>query len=354
MVPYVASIPGTQVRFEMTPVPGGVLTVRGGDPTKTVRIEVPPFWMGTHEVTWQEYVEYMDAYDSFQEFEHRRTRQIDPTNRLDAVTAPTPIYEYMYRMEFATSARQPAATMTQFAARQYTKWLSLMAGDQYRLPTEAEWRYACQAGTDTRWSCGDDPQQLEQYAVFSSPGEDEGPLPVGSKKANPWGLHDMHGNVAEWIIDGHHSAGLARLDSGVHSLQEAIHWPRQRFSHVVCGGGWADTAANCQTYSRSMSTKDWWREDPNIPLSPWWLAADGYHRAVGFRLVRSLADHTPQQMRRFWDADSTQLAEDVQARIEEGRGIRGLADPALPTATKELGQPSPPWLRPWLKREEGR
>ena len=103
-------------------------------------------------------------------------------------------------MTFGFGSRgNPAICMTHHAAMEYTRWLSAKTGKLYRLPTEAEWEYAARAGTTTPYSCGEGTEDLGEYAWYVENAEK--PMPVGKKKPNPWGLHDIHGNVSEWCID---------------------------------------------------------------------------------------------------------------------------------------------------------
>ena len=117
-------------------------------------------------------------------------------------------------------------------------------GYVYRLPTEAEWEYACRAGTTTRFSYGDDPEYVElgEYAWY---GDNSGGKthPVGQKKPNPWGLYDMHGNLWEWCLDWYTSS----LPGG--SVTD-LKGPSSGSGRVVRGGGWRDYAGRCRSAFR--------------------------------------------------------------------------------------------------------
>ena len=99
----------------------------------------------------------------------------------------------------------PAPHISWRGAQEFARRLNEAEGEEvYRLPSEAEWEYACRAGTTTRWSFGDDEGQLGEYAWFRANASDVKERyghPVGTKLPNPWGLHDMHGNVTEWVQD---------------------------------------------------------------------------------------------------------------------------------------------------------
>ena len=109
----------------------------------------------------------------------------------------------------------------------YCEWLSEQTGAQYSLPTEAEWESACRAESETAYCFEDDKKLLKEYAWYAKNAERR-THPVGQKKPNAWGLHDMHGNVLEWVQDryGNYSKKLQHNPIG----------PEQGSSRVIRGG----------------------------------------------------------------------------------------------------------------------
>jgi sulfatase modifying factor 1 len=237
MVAYEETIPGTDVGFRMIPVPGGNFRMgsvdgeegRSSDEGPAFEVAVLPFWIGEHEVTWAEYKRYMAACDLFIAMQSAKIRPIDEANQADAVTAPSNLYDPTTTFTNGEEPNLPAVSMTQFAARQYTKWLSRLTGRFYRLPAESEWEYACRAGSDTPFSCGGG-DDLEAFAWFADNADDT-THPVGEKKPNAFGLYDMHGNAAEWVVDELVAGGYAMpaaLDQPV-AAAVAIQWPERLY-----------------------------------------------------------------------------------------------------------------------------
>jgi len=341
LVPYEVTIPGTEVSFWMEPVPGGQFLM-GSPASEAGRDElegpqrvfqVEPGWIARCEVTWLEYKQFMNLYEAFKKFEVNKVRIVTEDNEIDAITAPTKLYEPEFTFEYGEDDNLPAVTITQYSAKQYSKWMSGITGSQYRLPTEAEWEYACRAGSKTAYHFGDDPSQLDDYAWYQGTTEGNGTRPVGTKKPNPWGLHDMHGNVAEWVLDSYASYQPAEK-----TLDAAADWFRMEEldPRVVRGGTFEFEAAECRSAARLGSNSEDWREyDPNLPKSPWWFTTDPA-RGVGFRLYRPLKTVSRKDMEEFWRIDNEETQYDVSDRLNEGRGVRGLVDQDLPAAIKEL------------------
>ncbi len=338
MVPYTLTVPGSEVTVEMVPVPGGEIVMGSpageaghqADEAPQIKVEVGPMWVAKCETSWSEYKLYMSMYRLFKSLASQGLRKVDSNNKVDAVTAPTELYDATFTFEFGEEPKLPAATMTQFAAKQYTKWLSKLTGHQYRLPTEAEWEYACRAGSPSAYSFGDEASELDEYAWHAG-NSDAVPHEVGQKKPNKFGLHDMHGNVMEWTVNGHTEEGYKHAADKKQpmSFLESVFWPNSAENRVVRGGSFQDEAKLLRSAARLPSKdEDWKSEDPNVPLSPWWYTSDPA-RGVGFRVFRSYVPLDAEQVSKFWEYDHEYIELDVQARLDEGRGISTVVDKEL-------------------------
>jgi len=299
MKPYTQKIAQTDESIEFLPIPGGTFLMgspetekdRGADEGPQRKVQIDPFWMGKYEITW-------DQYDVWGENLDIARRQIFGSKATaldkvaDAVTRPTPPYT---DMSFGMGKRKnPAISMTQHAARKYCEWLSAKTGHYYRLPTEAEWEYACRAGSATAYSFGVDASQLDDYAWYTE-NSDDTYHDVGQKKPNAWGLYDMHGNVAEWVLDQYVPNAFSKRKDGAKNPQAV---PSELFPRVVRGGGWDDEPKMLRSAVREGSSLEWKEQDPQIPQSIW------YHTdalGVGFRVVRPLIEPSAEEKAAYWD-----------------------------------------------------
>jgi formylglycine-generating enzyme required for sulfatase activity len=343
LVPYEAKIPGTSVTFWMEPIPGGETTIGDYESGETTTVELAPYWIGRTEVTWAEYRLYMDLCTVFEKFDDAGVRQVTETNRVDAVTAPSKLYDASFTFGSGDKPDLPAVSMTQFAAKQYTKWLSLLSGENYRLPSEAEWEHACRAGTTTPYSFEEadaiDNDAIDDYA-WTDNNADYETKAVAQKKPNPWGLFDMHGNASEWVLDAYSETPYAgHNDEDGPGNEPPVAWPTKLFPRVLKGGSAFLAAEEATSSARRASDDDTWQDyDPNRPKSPWWFANDDA-QDVGFRILRPYTATSRKQMNRYWDADLPRIQRVADIRIDdEGRGERGLVDPELPAAIEQHGR----------------
>lgn len=242
LTPFVETIPGTAVKFEMIPLPAGALEFTQGDSSNgKTAIGIKPIWIGKTEVTWDEYDVFAFQLD----------KQKHPAvGSLDAITRPSKPYGAPDR-GFGHKG-YAALSMTFHAAQEYCRWLSAKTGKKYRLPTEAEWEYAFRAGAAGKPA----KEHLEQQAWFWDNAEGK-THPVATKQANAWGLHDMLGNAAEWVV-GHDGKPL------------------------VAGGSFKSKADLLNYSLRAKQAPFWNMTDPQMPKSKWWLSDATF---VGFRVV---------------------------------------------------------------------
>ena len=289
MEPYRVTIPNTTVSYDMAPVPEGdfLMGSADSDPQRKKdeqpqhKVHVSAFWMQAHEVTWDEYRLFMFATQAG-EIAHK-------DELVDGVSRPTRPY---VEMSFGMGINGfPAISMTQHAANKYAEWLSAKTGEFYRLPTEAEWEYACRAGAATPYFFGSDASQLADYAWYSANAKGKYQK-VASKKANPWGLYDMLGNVMEWTLDQYEPYSAASA---------ADPWVKAKapYPQVARGGSWNDSPEACRCAARVASDPSWKQQDPQLPKSIW------YHtdaQWLGFRLVRPAKVPDADQMYKYWNS----------------------------------------------------
>jgi formylglycine-generating enzyme required for sulfatase activity len=294
-------------------------------------------WVAKKEVTWAQYKEFMQLYGIFKEFESLGQRKVTDENMVDAITAPTELYDPTFTYEYGEEPNQPAVTMTLYSAQQFSKWLSRVTGQQFRLPTEAEWEYAARAGTTTPYSFGEDPEQLDEYAWYFDNSDTSASPSVGTKKPNGFGLLDMHGCVAELTVNEYTEDGYARFDKGkpINAIDVVV-WPEYSYPIVVRGGSWEMDAEQLRSAARLATDDESWKdEDPNFPKSPWWYTSDP-SRGVGFRLFRSYKPLDKELITKFWEPTAEDVKADIQSRMVGGRGGLGLVDETLPEAIKNM------------------
>lgn len=287
------TIPGTTQSFKMVLLPGGTFTMgssseevgrQANEGLHSVRID--SFWIGMYEVTFDEYFCFQFIYyDS-------DTASVDGY-KADAISRPSPPY-FDFTYGRGKAGGFPAATMTQQAAIRYCQWLSDKTGMFFRLPTEAEWEYACRAGTQTAYSWGDDPGLGSDYAWMynNSSGSYQ---KVGLKKPNPWGLFDMHGNVMEWCLDYYVEDYFLQLGS---DAVNPVVFPTKKHSRTLKGGCFEDNVTNLRCAARRKSEPKWQARDPQIPKSRWWNPDAPF---VGFRIVRSTQNLTKEERDTFFN-----------------------------------------------------
>jgi formylglycine-generating enzyme required for sulfatase activity len=277
------TIPNTTISYGMAPIAAGDFVMGSSakpDEQPQHKVHVDAFWMQTHEVTWDEYRLFMFANQAG-EIAHK-----DET--VDGVSRPTRPY---VEMSFGMGINgYPAISMTQHAGNKYAEWLSAKTGEFYRLPTEAEWEYACRAGSTTAYNFGDDASKLGDYAWYAANSGGKY-AKVAQKKPNAWGLYDMVGNVMEWTLDAYAPYQAAPATNP---------WTKasKPYPESVRGGSWNDPADMLRCAARVASDASWKQQDPQLPKSIWYLTDAQW---LGFRLVRPAKVPAAEEMYKYWN-----------------------------------------------------
>jgi sulfatase modifying factor 1 len=224
---------------------------------------------------------YQETVSAKRDFISTQESQKDAgkSGEVDAITGPTPVYG---DMTMGYENQHPAMGMTWHNATTFCRWLSKNTGREYRLPTEAEWEYACRAGTTKAFGAISDPEKLKEYAWFDKTADSETNA-AGKKKPNAWGLYDMLGNVREWVSDFYSPDAYKQAATKTPAVNPK--GPESGQVHVARGGDYSCPAEELRCASRAFEEK-WWRSgDPQIPKSKWWLPEMDI---IGFRVACSV------------------------------------------------------------------
>ncbi|MCU0456894.1 MAG: SUMF1/EgtB/PvdO family nonheme iron enzyme, partial [Bacteroidales bacterium] len=234
---FTETIPNSSVSFRMIAIPGGRFTMgspesepyRKADEGPVREVELSPFFMAEIEVSWDEYLAFYAqtaAEGRSTDTEGLRTLKSEGTDAISGATPPYGQPDQGWGM-----GQRPAISFSYHAAETYCKWLSQVTGKTYRLPTEAEWEYACRSGSAGPYFFPGDPLKFEKtglkaklsrndtaiintYVIYreNSPSKTQEPLRV---KPNPFGLRNMLGNVAEFCSDWYQAETYAQYPEGI-------------------------------------------------------------------------------------------------------------------------------------------
>jgi len=293
----------------MVAIPGGTFKLgspadepfRQEDEGPVREVEISPFFMAEIEVTWDEYLAFYAQTAAEGRSTDTEGIRAGPQSETDAISGATP--PYGQPDQGWGLGQRPAISFSYHAAETYCRWLTQVTGKTYRLPTEAEWEYACRGGTATPYFFPGDPEKFEKtgfrariskndtavinsYIIYrgNSPSKTQTPEKV---RPNPFGLKNMLGNVAEFCADWYQPDAY---DQYTEDVLKNPAGPETGTEHVVRGGSFQDNAGRLRSASRNYTrTEDWLKTDPQIPKSIWWYS-DCFN--VGFRVVCEFDEHT--------------------------------------------------------------
>ncbi|MCG2590135.1 formylglycine-generating enzyme family protein [Rhodohalobacter sulfatireducens] len=312
---YSADIPGSDEEIEMVLVPGGTYSMGPFQDSGTYEVKVDSFWIGKYEITWDEYNLFRnemleeirsqvyknlygvdidsDAVSSPTLTEEALDLLRDNDIPADIISLPSPPYSDI-TAGMGTNGF-PAVSMTHYSAFMFTKWLTVKTGDFYRLPTEAEWEYACRAANSNSYEPIKNQAELNEYAWYRGNSNRKYHQP-GAKEPNALGIYDMLGNVAEWTFDQYHEDYASTLE---HNPADNPYFkPTELYPRAVRGGSWMDSAEAVSCLQRRGSDPSWKMRDPQLPKSLWWHTNAPF---VGLRVVRPVNEPgSVDEMEEYW------------------------------------------------------
>lgn len=312
---YTEEIPGSEEEIEMALVPGGTYEMGPFENGEIHEVKVDSFWIARYEITWDEYNLFRDeVLEDIRTQVYKNLYGVDidadavssPTlteealdllrdNDIpaDIISLPSPPYSDM-TAGMGTDGF-PAVSMTHYAAFMFTKWLTVKTGNFYRLPTEAEWEYACRAANPDAYEPITDQDELNRFAWHRDNSDRKYHQP-GKKEPNALGIYDMLGNVAEWTFDQYYEDYVSQLEHN--PADNPFFKPAQLYPRSVRGGSWMDPAASASCLQRRGSNPNWKMRDPQLPKSLWWHTNAPF---VGFRVVRPVNEpNSVDEMEEYW------------------------------------------------------
>ena len=287
---YSENLSGSELNLKMVPIKGDRFKMgssskeksRKNDEGPIIDVLVDDFWMSEIEITWDLFELFLDRkIDKFKKNSGKIKLDIDA---ISGATAPYVNYN---------KKGYPVINVTQYAASQFCKWLTAKTGHYYRLPTEAEWEFACRAGESGSFSFGNKAREMEDHGWFKK--NSQGKIQRGRlKMPNQFGLYDMHGNVAEWVLDSYDPETYIVWGNGI---KNPLRKKKGIYPRVVRGGSFKNEINDLRSAARSYSSPSWKQRDPQIPKSLWWHT-DATH--VGFRIVRPRLEPEKDELEKMW------------------------------------------------------
>ena len=236
---YAESLPNSVVKLNMVAIPAGTVTLAGK------KVPVKPFWIANTETPWE-------AYDVFAASGPPSVAYDQTKFAADAIARPSKSY-ILPDLGWGHHG-YPVINVSFLSVTMFCRWLSSATHKKYRVPTEAEWEYACRAGSSAPIKLTKAQAAASSWYADNSDGKTQ---LVGKKIPNAWKLYDMLGNVGEWATDADGKP-------------------------VLCGPNLKDKLADLTPTIRRHWEPAWQATDPQLPKSRWWLS-DGFF--VGFRVV---------------------------------------------------------------------